>query len=46
MADYEAGTLLTCHDRVCRVRIEIERQYAKAGNRYLCPCGDEMVTID
>nr|WP_225342049.1 metallothionein [Mycobacterium intracellulare] len=46
MADYETGTLLTCHNCGCRLRIEIERQCAEASIPYRCTCGDEMVAIE
>ncbi|WP_281253301.1 metallothionein [Mycobacterium numidiamassiliense] len=47
MADYAAGTLLTCgHGGCgCRVRIEAECHCSGAGEPYRCTCGDEMVPV-
>jgi hypothetical protein len=45
MARYEAGTLLSCHDCGCGVRIEVECHCAEAGNPYRCTCGNEMVAV-
>lgn len=47
MADYVAGTLLTCgHDGCgCRVRVEVECHCNDSGDPYLCTCGDKLVPV-
>lgn len=47
MANYEAGTVLTCsHEGCgCRVRIESACHCEGAGAAYRCTCGDELVAV-
>jgi hypothetical protein len=47
MANYEAGTLLTCgHEGCgCRVRIEVECHCSDSAEAYRCTCGDELVAV-
>jgi hypothetical protein len=47
MADYAAGTLLTCgHDGCgCRVRVEVECHCSESTVAYRCTCGDELVPV-
>ncbi|WP_082277327.1 metallothionein [Mycobacterium ostraviense] len=47
MANYEAGTALTCgHEGCgCRVVIENECHCANSGQPYRCTCGEELVPV-
>lgn len=47
MANYEAGTVLTCgHEGCgCRVRIESACECPGAGAAYRCTCGDDLVAV-
>ncbi|BAX90542.1 metallothionein [Mycobacterium shigaense] len=47
MANYEAGTLLTCgHDGCgCRVRVEVECHCSDSAVAYRCTCGDELTPV-
>ncbi|MBW0013842.1 metallothionein MymT [Mycobacterium sp.] len=47
MANYDAGTLLTCgHEGCgCRVRIEVPCHCSGAGEAYRCTCGDELTPV-
>lgn len=47
MANYEAGTLLTCgHEGCgCRVRIENSCHCPSEGQTYQCSCGEELVPV-
>ncbi|HEY1439573.1 MAG TPA: metallothionein MymT [Mycobacterium sp.] len=48
MANYEAGTLLSCgHEGCgCRVRIEVPCHCSGAGEPYRCTCGDELTPVE
>jgi metallothionein len=48
MADYGAGTVLTCsHGECdCRVRIESECNCPDANESYVCACGAPMIVVD
>ncbi|MCV7311504.1 MULTISPECIES: metallothionein MymT [Mycobacterium] len=47
MANYEAGTELTCgHEGCgCRVRIEVPCHCSGSGEPYRCTCGDELTPV-
>ncbi|MEB3051136.1 metallothionein [Mycolicibacter sp. MYC123] len=48
MANYEAGTVLTCgHSGCgCRVRIETACHCDGSGAAYRCTCGDELTAVN
>jgi hypothetical protein len=48
MANYEAGTMLTCgHEGCgCRVRIEVPCHCSGSGEPYRCTCGSALTPVE
>jgi metallothionein len=48
MANYDAGTLLTCRHEGCGCRVSIEApcHCSGASEPYRCICGEELVPVE